>query len=100
MKLIRRNIKQIIALCEQYKVKELCAFGSILTDNFNEESDVDFTVVFEKTAQTDSFLQYFNLKFALEALLNRSVDLIEYEAIRNPYFKKEVDNTRQFIYGS
>lgn len=98
MKLIRRNIAQIIALCKKHKVRELCVFGSALTDRFNKDSDVDFTVVFDKSAVGDYFTNYFDFKFALEELLRRDVDLIEYEAIRNPLFKEEVDQTKQAIY--
>ena len=99
MKLIQRNIAGIIALCQRYKVRELCVFGSVLTPAFTKDSDVDFTVVFDKSAVEDYFVNYFELKYALEDLLHRDVDLIEYEAIRNPYFKEEVDQTRQPIYG-
>ena len=63
---------QIIALCEKHKVNQLFVFGSILTKKF---------------------------KFALEDLLKRSVDLVEYSAVRNPYFKEELDETKQLIYG-
>lgn len=42
MKLIELNIDKIIALCKKYKVAKLWVFGSILTDHFNESSDVDF----------------------------------------------------------
>ena len=99
MKLIRRNIAEIIALCQKHKVKELCVFGSALTNRFNKDSDVDFTVVFDKSSIDDYFINYFDFKFALEDLLHRDVDLIEYEAIRNPFFKKEVEATRQPVYG-
>lgn len=99
MKLIKRNIAQIVALCEKYRVKELCVFGSVLTDRFDKDSDVDFTVVFDKASIDDYFINYFDFKFALEELLRREVDLIEYEAIQNPFFKEEVDETRQPIYG-
>ena len=99
MKLIRRNLSQIITLCEKHKVKERCVFGSVLTDSFNKNSDVDFTVVFDKTAVGDYFTNFFDFKFALEELLHRDVDLIEYEAIRNLLFKNEVDQTKQAIYG-
>ena len=60
---------------------------------------VDFTVVFDKASIDDYFVNYFDFKFALEELLHRDVDLVEYEAIHNPYFKKEVDATRRPIYG-
>ena len=99
MKLIRRNMAQIIALCEKYKVLQLCVFGSVLTNRFNKNSDVDFTVTFNKEAIDDLFINYFDLKFALEDMLKRDVDLVEYDAIQNPYFKAEVDETKQLIYG-
>ena len=92
-------MSQIIALCEKHKVLELYVFGSVLTPRFNKNSDVDFTVVFDKSAVGDYFTNYFEFKFALEELLHRDVDLIEYNAIRNPYFKEEVDQTRMAIYG-
>ena len=47
MKLIELNINTIIELCRKYKVKTLAVFGSILTDKFNEKSDVDLLVDFE-----------------------------------------------------
>jgi len=42
---------------------------------------------------------YFDLKFALEDALKRSVDLLEEKAIKNQYFKKAVEKDRQLIYG-
>lgn len=101
MKLIRRNINQIIALCEKHKVVQLYVFGSILTKKFNKDSDVDFTVVFDRDALPVLVYgeNYFDLKFALEDLLGRPVDLVEYNAIKNPYFKEELDETKQLIYG-
>ena len=101
MKLIRKNMAQIIALCEKHKVLQLYVFGSILTDKFNKDSDVDFTVIFDRNALPLLVYgeNYFDFKFALEDLLKRDVDLVEYNAIKNPYFKEELDETKQLIYG-
>ena len=101
MRLIRRNIGQIVALCEKHKVRQLFVFGSILTDKFNKNSDVDFTVIFDREALPVLIYgeNYFDFKFALEDLLKRPVDLVEYNAIKNPYFKEELDETKQLIYG-
>lgn len=101
MRLIRRNMAQIVALCEKHKVMQLYVFGSVLTGRFNKNSDVDFTVVFDKDALPLSVYgdNYFEFKFALEDLLKRDVDLVEYNAIKNPYFKEELDETKQMIYG-
>ena len=101
MRLIKRNMAQIVALCEKHKVMQLYVFGSILTGKFNKKSDIDFTVVFDKEALPLSVYgeNYFDFKFALEDLLKRDVDLVEYNAIKNPYFKEELDETKQIIYG-
>ena len=101
MRLIKRNMAQIVALCEKHKVVQLYVFGSVLTDKFNKNSDVDFTVVFDKDALPLQVYgdNYFEFKFALEDLLKRNVDLVEYYAVKNPYFKEELDETKQLIYG-
>ena len=92
---------QIVALCEKHKVVQLYVFGSVLTDKFGKNSDVDFTVVFDKDALPLQVYgdNYFEFKFALEDLLKRDVDLVEYNAVKNPYFKEELDETKQLIYG-
>ena len=59
MKLIQRNIAQIVALCEKHKVESLYVFGSVLTERFNDESDIDFVVVFDKAKVEDYFDNYF-----------------------------------------
>ena len=55
MNLIELNMDKIIALCKKYKVSKLFVFGSILTNRFNKESDVDFIVNFDKAQVTDYF---------------------------------------------
>lgn len=99
MRLINKYMKEIEALCKKHKVTRLFVFGSILTDRFNEESDIDFVVDFDRENVTDYFDNYFNLKYALEDLLKRKVDLLEEQTIRNPYLKKSVDQTKTLIYG-
>lgn len=101
MRLIKRNMAQIVALCEKHKVQQLYVFGSALTEKFSKDSDIDFTVVFDKEALPLLVYgeNYFEFKFALEDLLKRDVDLVEYNAVKNPYFKEELDETKQIIYG-
>ena len=101
MKLIRKNMAQIAALCEKHKVVQLFAFGSILTKRFGKDSDVDFTVIFDRDVFSipEYANNYFELKFALEDLFGRDVDLVEYCAIKNPFFKEEIDETKQLVYG-
>ena len=99
MKLIENNIQKIIALCKEYKVNKLFVFGSILTNRFNDNSDVDLVVSFNKAEVNDYFDNYFDFKYALEELFGRKVDLLEEQAIKNQYLKKNVDATKALIYG-
>lgn len=100
MKLIELNIKNIIELCKKYRVKTLAVFGSILTDNFRDDSDVDMLVDFDTTnhEQWDYVSNYFDFRESLEKLFGRRVDLIENGGIRNPLFRESVDKKKQIIY--
>lgn len=99
MKLIELNIHKIFELCRRHKVKQLFVFGSILTDRFNDQSDVDLAVVFEPISHEDYADNYFDLYHAFESLFNRAIDLVEYDAVKNRFFKQELDETKQLIYG-
>jgi predicted nucleotidyltransferase len=90
---------QISALCHKYNVKKLFAFGSVLTDRFNEQSDVDLIVDFDKDAVKDHFINYFDFKYSLEDVFGRNVDLLEDLPIRNSYLRKNIENTKILIYG-
>ena len=98
--ILKSNLKHIEILCERHGVVRLDVFGSILRDDFCTESDIDFLVLFKRDEQTNAFNQYFDFKEALEALLHRNVDLVCANAIRNPYFKREVEQTRQPLYAA
>jgi len=92
-----RNI--LMQICLENKVKSLYAFGSVLTNHFNNESDIDLIVDIDSTNPLEYADNYFNLKFALQDLFNRDVDLLESKAIRNDYLRQEIDSTKQLIYG-
>ena len=64
-------------LCLQNKVKSLYAFGSVLTSRFNNNSDIDMIVDIDSTNPLEYADCCFNLKFALQSLFNRSIDLLE-----------------------
>lgn len=99
MKLIENNLQKIIALCKKHKVNKLFVFGSILTNRFNDESDVDLVVDFNKVNLEDYADNYFDFKFSLENLFGREVDLLEDKAIRNPILRRNIDNSKRLVYG-
>ena len=97
--ILEQNRKTIGELCSRHHVKNLYAFGSVLTNKFGEKSDVDFVVAFENMKLEDYADNYYDLKFALEDLFKRDVDLLEQQAMTNPYFNKKVEAQKQLIYG-
>lgn len=82
-----------------HKVKSLYAFGSVLKDNFNKESDIDLIVDFSNIAVEDYADNYFDFKFSLQDILKRPIDLLEEKAIKNPYFRQLLNQQRQLVYG-
>jgi uncharacterized protein len=98
MNLIEKNIDTLIGLCKRHKVKELYIFGSILTSKFNDSSDVDFLVQFDNVDILEYADNYFDFKEKLEKLLDREIDLLENQAIRNPIFRKVLDRDKKLVY--
>ncbi len=98
MNLIDKNIDAIKMLCDKHKVKELYIFGSVLTDKFTDSSDIDVLIQFGQVELMDYFDNYMDFKEELEKLLNRNVDLVENQAIRNPIFRRVVDREKQLVY--
>jgi predicted nucleotidyltransferase len=98
MNLVEKNIDVLIDLCKQHKVKELYIFGSILTPRFSDSSDIDLLVQFDNVDLLDYFDNYMDFKEKLETLLDRPVDLLENQAIRNPIFRQVLDRGKKLVY--
>ncbi|GFI13889.1 hypothetical protein IMSAGC008_01432 [Muribaculaceae bacterium] len=101
MQLIEINIRKIIDICKRFHVRKLWVFGSILTNRFNDKSDVDLCVDFDKS-RIDIFDyadNFFDFQYALEEIFGRKVDITEDGAVKNPYFRQELNKTRRLIYG-
>ena len=100
-RIITQNFVEIIRICTHRKVRRLAVFGSATTDRFNpHKSDLDLLVEFEMMQPAEHAEQYFGLAEDLEHLLNRPVDLVEPEPIRNPYFRKSIEETQVVIYAA
>ena len=98
MELVDRNTDKLIELCVNHKVGQLYLFGSVLTNQFNESSDIDLLVQFSQIDLLEYFDNYMDFKEQLEVLFGRSVDLVENQAIRNPVFRRIIDREKQLIY--
>jgi predicted nucleotidyltransferase len=83
LKLIQQNRDRI----KKYGVKRIGLFGSYLRGEQKESSDIDILVEFEKGKKT--FDNYMELKFFLEELFKRKVDLVIAESVK-PELKKYI----------
>ena len=88
---------RLVGLCRRWKVVELSLFGSVLREDFGPDSDVDVLVSFEPDAAWSLF-DIVALKEELRAILGREVDLVEREAIRNPFRRSRILSTREILY--
>lgn len=91
---------QIEQFCRKWRAKELAIFGSALRrEDFRPDSDVDVLVVFEEDAEWDLF-DHMYAEEELEAMFGRKVDLVEKEAIRNPFRRHHILTNHQVIYAA
>ena len=93
------NLNIISSLCKKHKLDKLYAFGSVVNSKFDLNSDVDLLVKFQPIELLQYSDNYFDLKFSLEEILKRDVDLLEEQAIRNPYLLQSINSGKQLIYG-
>jgi len=98
---VQEKLPQIVDLCRRYHVRRLDLFGSATGDRFDPgRSDVDFVLEYLPEAKEHYPDVYFGLKEDLEALLGRHVDLVMINAVRNPYFREELEETRVQLYAA
>jgi len=90
---------QLTELCRKWKVTELSLFGSILRDDFGPDSDVDVLVVFQPDAPW-SLWDLLDMREELQNLFGRSVDLVEKEALRNPFRRYEILKNHKVVYAA
>lgn len=99
-KLIPEKLEKINALCKEYNVKALYAFGSVCTDKFDEESDIDLLISFYPMEYGDYADTYFDLAEKFERLFQRPVDLVTEKSLSNPYFIESINKTKTMLYAS
>ena len=98
--LITNNIDALRALAQEYGVAHLDVFGSICTDDFDQErSDVDFIVEYPPYHDLGPWGgQLFELQERLAALLGRKVDLLTAVALQNKWVRAEAAKTCVLVY--
>lgn len=82
-------------ILQKHKVSKAAIFGSMADGTFTNKSDVDILVELDDSY---SFLDFIGIKLELEKVLHRTVDLVEYRAIK-PALKKYILENPVAIYG-
>jgi uncharacterized protein len=99
-RLLTENIDEIKALCNAHNVRSLFAFGSVCTDKFNDQSDIDLLISFYPMDFGDYADTYFEIADKFENLFHRPVDLITDKSLSNPYFIDSINQTKALLYGA
>jgi len=101
IRLIEDNRALIEALCKKYDVLRLDVFGSAATGAFDPaRSDLDFLVEFKADSPMRPFHQYFDFLAELKDLFGCEVDLVEVTAVKNPYFLRSMNASRESLYAA
>ena len=90
---------EISFFCHKWNIQELALFGSVLRDDFGSESDVDVLVTFQSESEVSLF-DMAQMQIELQAIFHRSVDILEKDALRNPYRKQAILSTAQVLYAA
>lgn len=96
---VQLDREALAAFCHKWRIRELSLFGSALRDDFGPESDLDFLVSFEPEAGLDLF-DLIDMREELSQTFGRPVDLVEKEALRNPWRRHEILRTREVVYAA
>lgn len=99
--LVESKLSKLKEISAKHSVSELYLFGSAVSGSFNNESDLDFAVVFEDSLtpieRGDAF---FNLLDDLEQIFNKPIDLISFRALKNPILIEEINKSKVSLYAA
>lgn len=97
--IIENKKEDLTRLCQELKVKRLYIFGSVVSEKFNENSDLDFLFSFSDSLSTEEYTNnYFAFHYKLKALFKRNIDLVTESSLSNPYFIESINETKKLIY--
>ncbi|MDR3329177.1 MAG: nucleotidyltransferase domain-containing protein [Prevotellaceae bacterium] len=97
-KIITDRVGALKSLCKTYNIKNMYVFGSVCTDRFSDQSDIDFLISFNNVSAVQYADNYFDLHYKLQGLFGRKIDLLTDKSLSNPYFVRNVDASKQLIY--
>ena len=84
--------------CGNYAVSRLDLFGPAAANFPAEQPALSFLVKFQPLPPGDYANAYFGLLESLEQLFGRPVELVSDLAVKNPYFRQSIEETRTPLY--
>jgi uncharacterized protein len=97
--ILEKRKEDLKSICKILGIKRLYVFGSIVSDNFNENSDIDFLISFVDNLTVEEYTNnYFSLHYKLKELFGREIDIVTERTLSNPYFIERINKTKELIY--
>jgi len=90
---------RVTAFCKKWKVKEFSLFGSVLTDEFRPDSDVDVLVDL-RPGHGLTLYDWLDMIEELKEIFGRKVDLVAKRGLKNPFRRREILRTAEAVYAS
>jgi predicted nucleotidyltransferase len=96
--IISEKLPQVKQILREHRVKRAHVFGSVCTDRFTVDSDIDLLVSFKKIPFGEYAENFWSLEESLKNLFEREVDIVVEKNLRNPFFIKVMNQTKTPIY--
>lgn len=98
--ILKKKLLKIQKLCQKHRVKKLWVFGSVLREDFREDSDIDVLYEWDRAKIKDEeYLDnLWELLSSLTSLLGHKIDFVHFPSLKNPYFIEELRETRVLLY--
>jgi uncharacterized protein len=89
----------ITSLAKKYQIREMAFFGSVLREDFNDQSDIDILIKFYDN-NNYSLFDLFKMKEDFEEVLGKEVDIIEKDGLKNPYRREAILKNAKVVYAA
>ena len=97
--ILENRREDIKGICQTLKVKRLYAFGSVVSEEFRKDSDIDFLISFADNLTIEEYTNnYFSIHYRLRELFHREIDIVTERTLSNPYFIESINETKELIY--
>ena len=94
--------EEIAAFCKKWNIRELALFGSVLSDDFGLDSDIDVLVAFSEDSRRTLF-DLVHMETELKKIFGREVDIVSRRGIESSlnYIRRNaILNSAEAVYAT